>query len=240
MIAELALSSLLLAASAPAALAQSTGSGSCSDVHIFLARGWNEDYPGRQGTLVDDICAELSADSCDYEDIVYDAASDAYCTAVEGGDTNGIDQINAYYAKCPNAKLVLSGYSEGSNIVGDILSGGTCATFTPLSTTEGAGCNIAAALLWGDPWHAPNQAYNYLNGTAGQGEMGNRSSTEMEILDFYTPRLRSYCQYDDLVCAVSRCPRLLPDCEMGADGNVARSRRRYRPRTHRLLLLLVW
>lgn len=23
----------------------------CADVHIFLARGWNETYPGRQGKL---------------------------------------------------------------------------------------------------------------------------------------------------------------------------------------------
>lgn len=42
MSAKLTLSSLLLA-SVPAVLAQSVGTGSCTDVHIFIARGWNED-----------------------------------------------------------------------------------------------------------------------------------------------------------------------------------------------------
>ncbi|KAF2768308.1 alpha/beta-hydrolase, partial [Teratosphaeria nubilosa] len=196
-----ALSSLFLAA--PAVLAQSTGTGSCTDVHIFLARGWDEGYDNqRQITLADDICSDLPNLSCDYEDIVYDAFSDDYCSAVEGGDTAGLSQINAYYAKCPSATLVLSGYSEGSNIIGDVLAGGSCGVnFSPLSTTSGASCNIAAAMLWGDPHHAPNQAYNVLNGTEGTGEAGVRSDAQEATLDYYTPRLHSYCQYDDLVCA---------------------------------------
>jgi hypothetical protein len=42
MFTTLTLSSLVLA-SVPAILAQSVGTGSCTDVHIFIARGWNED-----------------------------------------------------------------------------------------------------------------------------------------------------------------------------------------------------
>ncbi|EME81302.1 carbohydrate esterase family 5 protein [Pseudocercospora fijiensis CIRAD86] len=193
------ISSLLLAA--PAILAQSTGSGSCTDVHIFIARGWNEPYPGRQGTLVDDICADLSGLTCDYEDVVYDAASTDYCPSVLTGETNGLQQIQSYYAKCPDTKLVVSGYSEGANIIGDILSGGTCGDFTGLGQTSGASCNIAAGLLFGDPQHLPNQPYNVLNGSAGVGTGGSRTEAQAQILDSYTPRLRSYCQIDDLVCA---------------------------------------
>ncbi|KAF7197467.1 putative cutinase cut3 [Pseudocercospora fuligena] len=193
------ISSLLLAA--PAILAQTTGSGSCTDVHIFIARGWNEPYPGRQGTLVGDICADLSGLTCDYEDVVYDAASNDYCPSVLTGETNGLQQIQSYYTKCPDTTLVVSGYSEGANIIGDILAGGTCGLFYGLDQTSGPSCNIAAALMFGDPQHLPNQPYNVLNGTAGVGEGGARTEAQAQILDSYTPRLRSYCQYDDLVCA---------------------------------------
>ncbi|KAI7305845.1 hypothetical protein KC315_g14473, partial [Hortaea werneckii] len=66
----LALSSSLLFA-APA-LTQSTGTGSCTDVHVFLAKGWNSRYENqRQTQLVDAICNDLGSDvSCDYEDII--------------------------------------------------------------------------------------------------------------------------------------------------------------------------
>jgi acetylxylan esterase len=95
----------------------------CDDVHLFLARGNNEPYPGRQGAVVDAMCSGLS--SCGYEDIQFSAGlTDNYCDSIYQGATNGIAQLNAYYAQCPNSKLVLSGYSEGANVVGDILGGG--------------------------------------------------------------------------------------------------------------------
>lgn len=197
--AKKVVSPLLLAA--PAALAQETGTGSCTDVHIFIARGWNEPYPGRHEKLVNDICADVSGLSCDYEDIVYPAASSDYCNAVSTGSNNGKQQIEAYYAKCPDSKLVLSGYSQGANIIGDILTSGNCESSTGLDSASGASCNIAAALLFGDPLHQPNKPYNYLDGNAGQGTGGPRSEASNQILDGYTPRLRSYCAKDDLVCA---------------------------------------
>ncbi|KAM3419673.1 Acetylxylan esterase [Cercospora zeina] len=196
--AKKAISPLLLAA--PAVLAQEIGTGSCTDVHIFLARGWNEPYPGRQGTLVKDICTEVSG-SCDYEDIAYPAESDDYCPSVLQGNVNGKQQIEAYHARCPDTKLILSGYSEGSNIIGDILTSGSCGSSPGLNPTSGVSCNIAAALLFGDPRHQPYQPYNYLDGTAGQGIAGTRSEASNQILNGYTPRLRSYCSHDDLVCA---------------------------------------
>lgn len=95
----------------------------CQAVHIFLAKGGNEPYPGRQGRLAGAICYGL--ESCDYEDILYDnpVGSD-YCAAVSEGDRNGLAQMAAYAERCPDAKLVLSGYSQGANIVGDLLGGG--------------------------------------------------------------------------------------------------------------------
>lgn len=165
MYGRLAIASALFAA--PAVLAndphEPTG---CSDVHIFIARGWNEDYPGRNQYLVDAICADLPNQRCDYEDVVYDAWSTDYCPNVIKGEAAGLAQINTYYAKCPNSKLVVSGYSEGATIMEDILAGGggvdsDCGElFLPLSTVSGASCNIAAAVTFGNPRHTANQSYN--------------------------------------------------------------------------------
>lgn len=95
----------------------------CADVHIFLAKGNNEPYPGRQGKLVTAICDGLS--SCDYEDIqMANMLADAYCGSVYEGATNGYAQITAYNLRCPDAKLVVSGYSQGAHVVGDFLGGG--------------------------------------------------------------------------------------------------------------------
>jgi hypothetical protein len=97
-------------------------------VHIFLARGNNEPYPGRQGVIVADICNGL--DSCDYEDIVYEnSLSDVYCVSSAEAAINGPKQINAYNKRCPNAKLVMSGYSQGAQAMSDILGGGGGSVF---------------------------------------------------------------------------------------------------------------
>ncbi|KAJ1337825.1 acetylxylan esterase [Microdochium nivale] len=94
----------------------------CAAVHIFLARGNNEPYPGRQGGLVAAICKGV--DSCDYEDLLYSARyTDLYCQIVYDGVIAGHQQLAAYASRCPDSKLVLGGYSVGGQIVTDILAG---------------------------------------------------------------------------------------------------------------------
>lgn len=119
------LTSALLAAGSLASdvFQRQAGGAPCKDVHVFLARGNNEPYPGRQGKLVGAICSGLA--SCDYEDVqFYNPLESPYCQSVEEGAANGIKQINAYNKRCPDAKLVLSGYSQGGHVAGDILGGG--------------------------------------------------------------------------------------------------------------------
>ncbi|KAF9870667.1 acetylxylan esterase precursor [Colletotrichum karsti] len=185
---------VLLASAAPGKR-QATGTGSCTDLHLFLARGWNEGYPGRQQSLVDATCNGLS--SCDYEDIQFDATNPrGYPNAVEQGRASGVSQIKAYAEKCPNSKLVLTGYSEGANIVGDILAdSGLVATSTP-------GSKVCAALLFGDPTHIGGQSYNVEAGSNFSGSMA-RSSSSLQNLNNFSGVLRSWCNGEDTVCAAT-------------------------------------
>lgn len=97
----------------------------CSSLHVFLARGNNEPYPGRQEKLIAAICSGLASDECDYEDIrFYNPLPAPYCGSVTEGQASGVRQITEYSERCPDAKIVVSGFSQGGHVVGDVLGGG--------------------------------------------------------------------------------------------------------------------
>ena len=98
----------------------------CQKVHVFVARGSFEGYSldsNRQDRLlVPAICK--GRPSCGYEDIVYPATiGDDYCGSQTQGVNNGIRQIRDYANRCPKSKIVLTGYSQGAQVIGDIIGG---------------------------------------------------------------------------------------------------------------------
>lgn len=172
---------------------QSTGTGNCTDLHMFIGRGWNEEYPGRNQKLIDVVCGSVS--SCDYEDIIYDSTNPVdYATSVEAGRQSGASQVTAYNELCPDSVLVLSGYSEGANTVVNILAdSGIVPTALP-------GSAISAVLLFGDPTHVANKSYNVESGAIYSGQMTRTAESQANI-DAYAGVLRSYCSDLDIVCS---------------------------------------
>jgi hypothetical protein len=102
-------------------------SSECQQYHIFVARGSDSSYPGHQGPLVNLICQGL--EDCGYENIIYPANSSStgpgnWCKSAHKGAINGQKQLRDYAERCPDSKLILTGFSQGGSVVLDIIGGG--------------------------------------------------------------------------------------------------------------------
>ncbi|RAL02609.1 alpha/beta-hydrolase [Aspergillus ibericus CBS 121593] len=183
----------LLPSALTGVLAAHTGSNTCANVHMMLARGTTESYPGLLGSLTDLVMAAVP--DSDYEDIIYPATQEGSTPSYEEGIFNGTAQLKAYVAACPESKVVLFGYSQGAMVVSDMLAGGgdngTLGNITsPSVDPDTLGSHITAVLLYGDPRHMPNQTYN----------VGDVTATGLEALSKYADRLHDYCDDKDGVC----------------------------------------
>ncbi|KAH7382031.1 cutinase [Cadophora sp. MPI-SDFR-AT-0126] len=192
------------------ASAQEPGTSTCTDTYIFFARGWNEDYPGRQSVLDEALSTALyhSPTSSSYEDILYHSSFDAnYCDSISEGVANGQAQLIAYNKRCPKSKLVVSGYSQGAYVVGDMFAGGggtfgDCVQTSndPFDIESDAGKMVTAILLWGSKRHTASQPYNTFSGAEKNGTYP-RPVAELDALKKWTPILRDYCVNTDPNCA---------------------------------------
>ncbi|EXJ55846.1 hypothetical protein A1O7_08777 [Cladophialophora yegresii CBS 114405] len=189
----------------------------CNDIRIFSARGSDEPYPGRGGTMLGVLCYlfESNGLSCDYEDVVYPANisySGLFCESAHTGATRGQAQMTAYIERCPNSRIVLTGYSQGGSVVGDILGGGGGPIFgcdqpfnpsMPRSTAPGS--SIVAVVTFGDPRFTVNQPYNIGRGSPYSGVL-LREGQQLADLNQYEDILAMWCNAGDPVCAVGSEP----------------------------------
>lgn len=102
----------------------------CRPFHVFVTRGSDEPYPGRLGNLTKEICSGIGGtEKCGFESVEYPAKSTAWgveewCKSAGKGAAAGQAQMKAYAEKCPDAKLILLGFSQGAAVAQDILGGG--------------------------------------------------------------------------------------------------------------------
>lgn len=150
-------------------------------VHIIAARGSTEaPGEGKCQSLSDLIKAQIPGS--DDVAVVYPAALLEYETSETDGVKNMTQMIQSYTQSCPNTKIVLTGFSQGAQVVGDVLGGGSYGSppTAPLSaqfsqnstyaerartsspTNDGP---VMAALQFGDPAHVAGKPYDKGNGT---------------------------------------------------------------------------
>ena len=87
-----------------------TTRAACADVHLFLARGTTEGYPGLLGSLATMVTDSINGST--YENIMYPATQEGETPSYQEGIANGTAQVQSYAAACPDSKLVLLGYSQ--------------------------------------------------------------------------------------------------------------------------------
>jgi acetylxylan esterase len=143
---------------------------SCAKVYVFGARESTvpQGYGSSQAMIQ---LIQGAYPGTGSEAIVYPAAGgNAYESSVASGITAVVNQVSAYAQKCPDTKIVMVGYSQGSQIMDDAFCGGPdgsamSTTAAPLPAAIGA---KVAVLIWmGDPRHVAGLSYNV--GTAQGG-----------------------------------------------------------------------
>ncbi|KAH7125625.1 Alpha/Beta hydrolase protein [Dendryphion nanum] len=192
---------------------------SCGAYHIFVARGSDSPKPGHQGELIRLVCDGLNA-TCGYENIDYPANSswagkEAWCLSAAKGAKGGQQQMTDYARRCPDAKLILFGFSQGGSVGMDILGGGGGPVFEcvqaenpPLNRTTIPGSNIAGALLFGAVKRAKGQSFSLKGGENYSGQFP-RNGTQLEALNEYADIIRDYCNTGDFLCAYGTEPASL-------------------------------
>ncbi|KAJ3484932.1 hypothetical protein NLG97_g6930 [Lecanicillium saksenae] len=175
----------------------------CPEVHVFGARntGTSQGF-GLAGDFVNDI---VQATGATKEAIVYPANGNAgltdpkYKASVQAGVKAVTSQVSKFAARCPQTKLVLVGYSQGSKLFDDALCGGgdpnmgisdTAATISQF--------NIKAVLLPANDRFTPGEPFHVGNATVGGFD--KRPSNQVGC-GKYNDAIRLYCDIGDKYCS---------------------------------------
>jgi cutinase len=161
-------------AGAPTALADP-----CSDVAVVFARGTHQE-PGLGNigqAFVDSLTQQLGGRSVDVYAVNY-PANDDYHNSANAGSNDAATHIQNVVASCPNSKLVLGGYSQGSTVI-DLATNAM-----PASVAN----HVAAVALFGEP-------------TSNFSSMLWGGQPLPTINPAYGGKLISLCAQDDPICS---------------------------------------
>ncbi|MGO8941594.1 MAG: cutinase family protein [Mycobacterium sp.] len=114
----------------------------CSDVAVVFARGTHQE-PGLGNigqAFVDSLTSQLGGRSIDVYPVNY-PANDDYHNSAYAGANDASAHIQGTLTSCPNTKIVLGGYSQGSTVI-DLAT-----TQMPPSVAD----HVAAVALFGEP-----------------------------------------------------------------------------------------
>ncbi|PYH90734.1 cutinase-domain-containing protein [Aspergillus ellipticus CBS 707.79] len=135
------LSSLLSGLTSGSSTSSSANSGGCKKMTFIFARGTTE--IGTMGTVVGPEVASklqsLTGNSVSVEGVNYPADFAGIMTLGSEGASTMAQMVKSALSQCPNTKVVLGGYSQGSMVVHNAAN--------QLSSGE-----VAAAVLFGDPY----------------------------------------------------------------------------------------
>ncbi|EPS29233.1 Acetylxylan esterase 2 [Penicillium oxalicum] len=178
---------------------------SCPSIHIFGARetSVSPGY-GSAGTVVNSILSAYPGSTA--EAINYPACGGqascgylSYSNSVQQGINAVTTAVNRFNSECPNSKIVLVGYSQGSEIFDVNLCGGGDPNQgfnnKAVLLSSSAVNMVKAAIFMGDPLFKAGLPYEV--GSCAAGGFDARPS------GFYCPsasKIQSYCDASDPYC----------------------------------------
>ena len=151
----------------------------CSDVAVVFARGTHQD-PGLGDvgqSFVDSLTSQVGGRSVGVYAVNYPANDDYHNSATAGSD-DASAHIQDTVASCPNTKIVLGGYSQGSTVI-DLA---TSAMPAPVAN------HVAAVALFGEP-------------SSGFSSMLWGGQPLPVISPLYAGKSISLCTPDDPICS---------------------------------------
>ncbi|MGW2665950.1 cutinase family protein [Nocardia tengchongensis] len=170
--------------------------GGCAPVTAILVPGTGETSAtanpaqpvGLLATLGNGLAGRYGGD-VDVRYLPYPAAAAPYASS----ESAGVQALSSMLGGlCTGTRVVLAGYSQGADVVGDVASA--------IGTGSGAisASEVAAVVLIADPRRDPATA-RLGDDTGGQGVAGPRSAGFGSL----TERVRTVCANGDLYCATS-------------------------------------
>ena len=168
-------------------------------MHIIATRASTE-QPGAGiiGSLVSAVesatSQSVSTDATDYP-----ATLVPYASSVSAGVEALTEQLTTQTTDCPDSRIVLMGYSQGANVIGDVLGGGGGGALgretAPID--QDISEQVAAVILMGDPRHVDGESFQA--GTATTDGLFARGQNQS--LEGMADRIQSYCDAGDTFCA---------------------------------------
>jgi cutinase len=151
----------------------------CSDIAVVFARGTHQDPGlGNMGqAFVDSLTSQVGGRSVAVYAVNY-PANDDYHNSAFAGSNDASTYIQNTVASCPNTKIVLGGYSQGSTVI-DLAT-----TAMPASVAN----HVAAVALFGEP-------------SSGFSSMLWGGQPLPTINPLYAGKTMSLCAPDDPICS---------------------------------------
>jgi acetylxylan esterase len=177
-----------------------SGSG-CAAVNIITARASTE-QPGEgiTGNLVTQI-VNASTQTVSREAVSYPATLTNYTSSETQGVTAAEQMLTTAVQNCPTQKQVLLGYSQGAQVVMDVIAGAAelGSSIGPVAATISS--HVVAIANFGDPGHVVNQSWDL--GTATSNGRFPRTAAQLQLLTSFGGgnKIAAWCDSGDPFCA---------------------------------------